>query len=79
MVPIQAFETSKALNRAYNAAVSRRTTLDEVFELLCERQAVGHLRIPEALGGPSRVVDVMHSLAGIGKALACYEAQPRRS
>ena len=67
-----------ALNQAYNIAVGRRTTRDELFILLRDRLAARHPHLaslkPEY--GPARPGDVMHSLADIGKARRLLGYEP---
>jgi UDP-N-acetylglucosamine 4-epimerase len=70
-----------ALNQAYNIAVGRRTTLDELFLQLRDRLAARH---PQLAGskptyGPVRPGDVMHSLADIGKARRLLRFEPTHS
>jgi UDP-N-acetylglucosamine 4-epimerase len=66
-----------ALNRAYNIAAGRRTTLSELFFLLRDRLSPRHPRVAslEPVHGPFRSGDVLHSLADIGlsQALLGYE------
>ena len=74
-------ETPEALNQAYNIAVGRRTTLDELFALLRDRLASRH---PSLAGlkpayGAFRPGDVMHSLADIGKARRLLGYEPTHS
>ena len=71
----------EALNQAYNIAVGRRTTLDELFVLLRDRLAARHLRLAGAkpVYGPARPGDVMHSLADIGKARRLLGYEPTHS
>ena len=61
---------AEALNTAYNIAAGRRTTLNELFELLRERLAPRHphLEAVRPVHGPFRAGDVLHSLADIEKA-----------
>jgi UDP-N-acetylglucosamine/UDP-N-acetylgalactosamine 4-epimerase len=74
-------ETPDALNQAYNVAVGRRTTLDDLFLLLRDRLAARHPRLAglKPAYGPSRPGDVMHSLADIGKARRLFGYQPTHS
>jgi UDP-N-acetylglucosamine 4-epimerase len=71
----------EALNQAYNIAVGRRTTLDELFALLRDRLAARHPRLADAKPayGPARPGDVMHSLADIGKARRLLGYAPTHS
>jgi UDP-N-acetylglucosamine/UDP-N-acetylgalactosamine 4-epimerase len=71
----------EALNQAYNIAVGRRTTLDELFVLLRDRLAARHPRLAGAKPayGPARPGDVMHSLADIGKARRLLGYEPTHS
>jgi UDP-N-acetylglucosamine 4-epimerase len=74
-------ETPEALNQAYNIALGRRTTLDELFVLLRDRLAP---KAPRLAGskpayGPFRPGDVMHSLADIGKAQRLLGYAPTHS
>jgi UDP-N-acetylglucosamine 4-epimerase len=74
-------ETKDAFNQAYNVAVGRRTTLDELFELLRGGLAARHPRLAGAkpVYGPFRPGDVMHSLADIGKARRLLGYEPTHS
>jgi UDP-N-acetylglucosamine 4-epimerase len=74
-------EKPEALNQAYNIAVGRRTTLDELFVLLRDRLAVRHPRLAGSRPayGPPRPGDVMHSLADIGKARRLLGYEPTLS
>jgi UDP-N-acetylglucosamine/UDP-N-acetylgalactosamine 4-epimerase len=74
-------ETPEALNQAYNIAVGRRTTLDELFALLRDRLAARHPRLAgsKPTYGPFRPGDVMHSLADIGKARRLLGYEPTHS
>jgi UDP-N-acetylglucosamine 4-epimerase len=74
-------ETPEALNQAYNIALGRRTTLDELFLLLRDRLAARHPRLAGAKPayGPFRPGDVMHSLADIGKAQRLLGYAPTHS
>ena len=74
-------ETPEALNQAYNIAVGRRTTLDELFALLRDRLAARHPRLAgsKPVYGTFRSGDVMHSLADIGKARRLLGYEPTRS
>jgi UDP-N-acetylglucosamine 4-epimerase len=67
-----------ALNEAYNIAVGRRTTLDELFVLLRDRLAARHPRLAGSRPayGPPRSGDVMHSLADIDKARRLLGYEP---
>jgi UDP-N-acetylglucosamine 4-epimerase len=71
----------EALNQAYNIAVGRRTTLDELFVLLRDRLAARHPSLAglKPVYGPSRQGDVMHSLAEIGKARRLLGYEPTHS
>ena len=74
-------ETPEALNQAYNIAVGRRTTLDELFALLRDRLAARHPRLSglKPVYGAFRSGDVMHSLADIGKARRLLGYEPTHS
>lgn len=74
-------ETPEALNQAYNIALGRRTTLDELFVLLRDRLAPRHPRLSgqKPVYGPPRPGDVMHSLADIGKARRLLGYEPTHS
>ncbi len=74
-------DTKDAFNQAYNIAVGRRTTLDELFELLRSRLAPRHPKLAGAkpVYGPPRPGDVMHSLADIGKAQRLLGYEPTHS
>lgn len=74
-------EAPEALNQAYNVALGRRTTLDELFVLLRDRLAASHPRLAglEPTYGPARPGDVMHSLADIGKARRLLGYEPTHS
>jgi len=74
-------ETPEALNQAYNIAVGRRTTLDELFALLRDRLASRHPRLAglKPVYGAFRSGDVMHSLADIGKARRLLGYEPTHS
>ncbi len=74
-------ETPEALNQAYNIAVGRRTTLDELFALLRDRLASRHPRLAglEPVYGAFRSGDVMHSLADVGKARRLLGYEPTHS
>ncbi len=74
-------EKAEALNQAYNIALGRRTTLDELFVLLRDRLAARHpgLAGSKPTYGPSRPGDVMHSLADIGKAQRLLGYEPTHS
>jgi UDP-N-acetylglucosamine 4-epimerase len=63
-------ERPEALNQAYNIAVDRRTTLNELFELLRSRLEPRHTHLAglRPVHGPFRPGDVLHSQADIGKA-----------
>ncbi len=71
----------KAINRVYNVALSGRTTLNELFELLRSRLAThhAHLRDSQPVFHDFRPGDVRHSEADIGKAqrLLGYEPSHR--
>jgi UDP-N-acetylglucosamine 4-epimerase len=70
--------TAGALNEAYNIAVGRRTSLDELFVLLRDRLAARHPRLAglRPAYGPPRSGDVMHSLANIDKARRLLGYEP---
>ena len=74
-------ETKQALNQAYNVAAGRRTTLDELFELLRQRLVARHPRLADLKPqrGPLRPGDVLHSLADIGKARRLLGYEPSHS
>jgi UDP-N-acetylglucosamine/UDP-N-acetylgalactosamine 4-epimerase len=74
-------ENPEALNQAYNIAVGRRTTLDELFVLLRDRLASRHPGIAglKPVYGEFRSGDVMHSLADIGKARRLLGYEPTHS
>ena len=74
-------DAPEALNQAYNIAVGRRTTLDELFVLLRDGLAVRHPRLAglRPAYGPPRSGDVMHSLADIGKARRLLGYEPTHS
>jgi UDP-N-acetylglucosamine 4-epimerase len=74
-------ETPGALNQAYNIAVGRRTTLDELFALLRDRLGSRHSRLAglEPVYGAFRSGDVMHSLADIDKARRLLGYEPTHS
>ena len=74
-------DAPEALNQAYNIAVGRRTTLDELFVLLRDRLAARHPRLAgsKPTYGPARPGDVMHSLADIGKARRLLGYEPTHS
>jgi len=74
-------EAPGALNQAYNIAVGRRTTLDELFVLLRDRLATRHpgLAGSKPTYGPARPGDVLHSLADIGKARRLLGYEPTHS
>jgi UDP-N-acetylglucosamine 4-epimerase len=76
-----AVDAPDALNQAYNIAVGRRTTLDELFLLLRDRLAVRHPRLAglKPAYGPARPGDVMHSLADIAKARRLLGYEPTHS
>jgi UDP-N-acetylglucosamine 4-epimerase len=74
-------ETPEAMNQAYNIAVGRRTTLDELFALLRDRLASRHPSLAglKPVYGTFRSGDVMHSLADIGKARRLLGYEPTHS
>ena len=74
-------ESPEALNQAYNIAVGRRTTLDELFALLRDRLASRHPRLAglKPVYGAFRSGDVMHSLADIEKARRLLGYEPTHS
>jgi len=74
-------ETPAALNQAYNVAVGRRTTLDELLLLLRDRLAARHPRLAglKPVYAPFRAGDVMHSLADIEKARRLLGYEPTHS
>ncbi len=74
-------DTPEALNQAYNIAVGRRTTLDDLFVLLRDRLARRYPRLKgsEPTYGPPRPGDVQHSLADIGKAWRLLGYEPTHS
>ncbi|MCS6832064.1 MAG: SDR family oxidoreductase [Flammeovirgaceae bacterium] len=57
-------ENPQALNQVYNVACGQRTTLTQLFYLICE--ALGREMKP--IYGPERKGDIKHSLADISKA-----------
>jgi UDP-N-acetylglucosamine/UDP-N-acetyl-alpha-D-glucosaminouronate 4-epimerase len=71
-------EDPAALNRAYNVAAGRRTTLRELFVMLRDRLRPRHpsLASLEPVHGPFRPGDVLHSLADIGRARALLGYEP---
>jgi UDP-N-acetylglucosamine/UDP-N-acetyl-alpha-D-glucosaminouronate 4-epimerase len=71
-------ETSTALNQVYNIAVSDRTTLIELFELLREflSEDLPCVRDVRAEHRGFRAGDVLHSHADISKAMALLEYAP---
>jgi UDP-N-acetylglucosamine 4-epimerase len=74
-------EKPEALNQAYNIALGRRTTLDELFDLLRDRLAARHPRLAQLRPtyGPFRPGDVMHSLADVAKAQRLLGYEPTHS
>lgn len=74
-------ETPAALNEAYNVALGRHTTLDELFVMLRDRLAVDNPALAgmKATYGPFRPGDVMHSLADVGKARRLLGYAPTHS
>jgi len=74
-------EDPAALNQAYNVAVGRRTTLNELFDLLRGRlqQRHSHLASLKPVYRPFRAGDVLHSLADIGKAKRLLGYEPTHS
>jgi UDP-N-acetylglucosamine 4-epimerase len=74
-------ESAEALNQAYNIAVGRRTTLDELFVLLRDRLAPRHPHLAgsKPVQGDYRAGDVMHSLADISKARRLLGYEPTHS
>lgn len=73
-----AVEDTEALNRAYNVAAGRRTTLTELFRLLRDRLRPRHpgLASLEPVHGPFRPGDVPHSLADVGRARRLLGYEP---
>jgi UDP-N-acetylglucosamine 4-epimerase len=73
--------SAEALNQAYNIAVGRRTTLDELFVLLRERLAPRHPHLAGSrpVYAAYRAGDVMHSLADISKARRLLGYEPTHS
>lgn len=57
-------ENSEAVNQVYNIAFGERTTLNELWQYICEA-ACNEL---DAIHGPNRVGDIPHSLADVSKA-----------
>lgn len=59
-----------AVNQVYNVAVNARTSLNELFELLCSQLApkFAHLREFKPVYRDFRAGDVMHSQADVKKA-----------
>jgi UDP-N-acetylglucosamine/UDP-N-acetyl-alpha-D-glucosaminouronate 4-epimerase len=71
-------EDPAALNRAYNVAAGRRTTLTELFALLRDRLRLRHPAVAslEPVHGPFRPGDVLHSLADIAGARKLLGYEP---
>lgn len=71
-------DNPSAVNQVYNVAVSERTSLSELFELLRGRLAVhfGNLRDYRPVYREFRSGDVMHSQADIGKARSLVGYSP---
>jgi UDP-N-acetylglucosamine 4-epimerase len=58
------FSTNKeAINQVYNVACGQRTTLNEVWQYICEAAEYNK----RAVYGPNRIGDIPHSLANIDK------------
>lgn len=57
-------EKQNALNEIYNIACGERTTLNELWQFICEEAQV-HIK---AIHGPNRIGDIPHSFAEIKKA-----------
>jgi UDP-N-acetylglucosamine 4-epimerase len=74
-------ENQAALNQAYNVAVGRRTTLNELFELLRERLVPRHPHLEglKPVYGPFREGDVLHSLADTSRARQLLGYEPTHS
>jgi len=74
-------EEPAALNRAYNVAVGRRTTLNELFELLRERLLPRHPHLEglKPAYGAFREGDVLHSLADTTRARQLLGYEPTHS
>ena len=74
-------DAPEALNQAYNIAVGRRTTLDELFVLLRDRLAPRHPHLAGSrpVYAAYRPGDVMHSLADISKARPLLGYEPTHS
>jgi UDP-N-acetylglucosamine 4-epimerase len=68
----------EAINQVYNVAFGQRTTLNELFALICDR--VQSLRPDVQIADPEyrdfRPGDVRHSLADIGKAKKMLDYRP---
>ncbi|MCG6922904.1 MAG: SDR family oxidoreductase [Acidobacteria bacterium] len=71
-------ETPEAFGQAYNIAVGRRTTLNDLFEVLRERLRPRHPHLEDLrpVHGPFRPGDVLHSLADIDKARRLLGYEP---
>lgn len=74
-------EDPAALGQAYNIADGQRTTLNELFALICERLRLRHPHLEDLqpVHGPFRAGDVLHSLADIGKARGLLGYAPTHS
>jgi UDP-N-acetylglucosamine 4-epimerase len=74
-------EAPEALNQAYNIAVGRRTSLNDLFGVLRERLQPRHPHLEglRAVHGPFRPGDVLHSLADIEKARRLLGYEPAYS
>jgi UDP-N-acetylglucosamine 4-epimerase len=74
-------EEPEALNQVYNVAMGRRTSLNELFELLRERLRPRHPHLEglRPVHGPFRPGDVLHSLADIDKARRLLGYEPAHS
>ncbi|HPG12952.1 MAG TPA: SDR family oxidoreductase [Chitinophagaceae bacterium] len=65
-------EDQEAINQVYNIACGEQTSLNQLFEYLCE-EAGSDLK---PIYGPERKGDVKHSLADISKASKLLDYQP---
>lgn len=65
-------ESAKSVNEVYNVAYGTRTTLNELWQYICEAIGV----VIEPFYGPPRNGDIPHSLADIAKAKELLGYQP---
>lgn len=74
-------EQAEAVNQVYNVAVGARTTLLELFSLLCDGLSPkhSHLKDRQPVHRDFRTGDVMHSQADIGKARLLLGYEPTHS